>query len=284
MKIQHILLAVLVPLILGLNFVATKYALTALPAFFFLGLRSGIVALALLPFYRKMPAPFLKVCQMAVIWILMNYSLRYMALAGGLDVSLAVIGAQMKIPFVIVLSSLLLHKKVESRTNIGIILSLIGMIILVGSKHAIVHHQEMMMILISAFCFAVFTVELKKNNFKNPVALMVWSAFLAAPFLFVLSYFFETGQMAGVQTLGMTEVALLAGGATLLVILAQGLWYFLAEYYTPKHVTHCRVLTVIFAIAGATYFLGEPIDRETIIAAVFILGGVAFINMKREIL
>src|SRR5262249_5297369 len=107
MPIRAILAAILAVSCLGINWTAAKFALAGLPPYVVLAVRFTIIALILAPFALRQPWPNMRqMMALALVLLVIQFTLSYVALAMGLSVTSAVIAAQLGVPFACLLSAI----------------------------------------------------------------------------------------------------------------------------------------------------------------------------------
>ncbi len=93
MPVAHVLLALLVTLIWGLNFVVIKVGLGDFPPLLFCALRFALAALPLLVLRGPMPAPFGCILLIGVLLGVVKFGLLFVGMAQGMPVRAVVAGA-----------------------------------------------------------------------------------------------------------------------------------------------------------------------------------------------
>src|SRR4051812_5935144 len=126
MTLPHIVLAVFITILWGINFVIAKSVLAYLPPFFLLACRLALVSLMLLPFLRKPELPLFSIFKISITLTVVHFGLMFMALGFVLNSSVAVVVDQMRVPFAVTLGYFLFGEAIGKRMAFGIMLALIG--------------------------------------------------------------------------------------------------------------------------------------------------------------
>ena len=192
MSLIHILLAVLVSLLWGINFTAAKIALVHFPVLFLLSIRLFIVALLIYPFSKPLPISWKNLWLLAFTTAIFNTGLGYMALQLGLHASIAAVIDQLRVPFAVMLSAYLLKETFHWRTGLGIIIAFIGTFIIVSAHENGSHLAGAACSLVSAFGWAVYNLQIKKLGKIDVLSLLGMVSFLGSLQLFLCSLLFET--------------------------------------------------------------------------------------------
>ena len=103
MPIYAMLLAILVALLWGINFAASKFILLHLPPFFVIFLRYVLVVACLAPFARKIALSHKQIFFLSLLIIGLHFTLVFSALWLGLPIATTVIAVQLGAPISCVL-------------------------------------------------------------------------------------------------------------------------------------------------------------------------------------
>ena len=134
MKIQDILIALLVPIILGFGFVIAKPAMEYFPPFFLMGMRFTIPALLLVWWLPLPKGLYLDLFKVSFIGSTLQYGLTYTGL-NIIDASSAVLLVQLEVPFGIIIAFFLLKEIPSAKNIIGLVIAFIGTYILTGAPN-----------------------------------------------------------------------------------------------------------------------------------------------------
>ncbi len=105
MPVAHILLALLVTLIWGLNFVVIKVGLGDFPPLLFCALRFALAALPLLVLRGPMPAPFGRILLIGVLLGVVKFGLLFVGMAQGMPAGLSSLVLQSQVFFTILIAA-----------------------------------------------------------------------------------------------------------------------------------------------------------------------------------
>ena len=127
MPVAHILLALLVTLIWGLNFVVIKVGLGDFPPLLFCALRFALAALPLLVLRGPMPAPFGRILLIGVLLGVVKFGLLFVGMAQGMPAGLSSLVLQSQVFFTILIAALWLGERPSPRGLFGLLLAAAGL-------------------------------------------------------------------------------------------------------------------------------------------------------------
>ena len=280
-------LAVLVPLLWGLQFVLIKIGLQTFPPLFFVGLRFTAVAVVLLPFVgrptRRELVPMLAI---SVFFGGLNFGLTFVGLGQGL-VGVSSVANQLSIPFAILLAWPLLGEQPSARITIGVSLAFAGVAMTAAEPSASVKMVPTLEVIGAGLAWAAGSVLTKRYGPFEPMKLMAWMSLFTVPQVMAVSLVTEHGQLTSLQTADLT--AWLAFGYTVLLgaVVGWGLWFWLIAQCSTAQLAPFALLQIVFAIIAGHAFLQEPLTWTLIAGAGICVIGVAttqFRSLRSDIL
>ena len=117
----HYVLAYIVTIVWGFNFVFAKTALQYFEPFTMLTLRLLIVAILLIPFFPKPPIPLHKIVLIAFTFVILHLGTMFWSLDIGLDASVGIVALQLHTPFLLLFGTIFFKETIEREYG-GIIL------------------------------------------------------------------------------------------------------------------------------------------------------------------
>lgn len=281
MKRSDIFLAILVAFAWGSNYIAVKYTIIEIPGLLSIAIRFLITALLLLPFVsRPSRANFKDLYTTSLIVGIFNLGLLYYGLYLGLNPSLVIITMQLNIPISIIIARFVLKEHFNLSSVMGIVIAFIGMFIVVGSPHLKGHDLAFTMILFSAFFCAVFNIQSRKLQSIPALSLVCWTNLIAAPHLFIMSYFLEGNPfylLEGVSNnlwIAMAYTVVIAG------FVGWGLWIYLLQTYPVYKVLPFNLLIPFFGISLSIIMLGDIPSWHILLGGIITIAGVAISQIR----
>lgn len=279
MRPIHVLFALIVITVWGLNFIAVKVAVTQIPPLFTTGLRFALVAALIVPFL-KVPREQLKalailsltlgVCHFGVLFIGFR----------GVDVAVAAVALQLGVPFSAILAWVMMGDKFGWRRAVGMAIAFGGVAVIAGEPEGTSKISSLVLVIAAAFAWAFANIQIKRLGEINVFALNGWMALFATPQVLILSLVFETGQIEAARAAGWDAwagFAFMAFGSTLF---AYGLWYHLLKIYDVGRIVPFNLLTPVIGVVAGILVLGETASVEKLIGGAMTIAGVAVIQLR----
>ena len=261
MSLKHTTLIILIMFFLGSAYPLGKFGLNAsLNPILFGALRMGIVFLCLVPFCkikippRKYFLPLLgfSICMGAGVNMFLYLSLDVVSILAPIT-----IGAQLAIPFAIILSSLFLSENVSFKKWILIFTSFLGIIFIAFDPKISEEILGTLLIFAMAFFYGlsqVFSRYLKELDVKFTNAFMGLVGFVV---LTIISQLFEGNiidQISNINRNGWTAV-LYAG--IIISIFGHMMMFYLYKFYPVGMVLPFYALFPVFGLILTFFIFGE---------------------------
>lgn len=272
-------MAVLVSLIWGMGFVVAKGAMEHFPPILLMALRFSVTSLALISFLGPVGPNLPRLLMISVVGASLQYSLTFTGVAN-LGAGLSALVVQLEVPFLVLLGAVLLGERPGIRKWIGIIIAFFGVGIIASQESFSGSIIPILFVMSGAFTWAFGQVLVRGIHNMSGLSITAWIAVLAAPQLFALSAFYETGQVVAITTAG--PGAWLAAIYLGLVMTALGyfLWNSLLLRQEVSRVAPFLLLLPVFSVIGGIIFLGEKLTLSRLVGGSVVLSGVAMITIE----
>lgn len=277
MKPSDILIALLVVLIWGFNFVVIKIGLQGLPPILFTALRFVFAALPLVFFVKKPDVPWRLLVAYALFQFALQFTLLFSGMQLGLPPGLASLVIQLQAFFTIGLAVLLLGERPRIAQLAGASVAFCGMGLVAAHLEAKTTLIGFAMVAAGGLCWGIANIVAKKIGKTNPLALVVWASLLASPPLLIASLMFE-----GLHAWEAAAARLnwISAGAVLFqsypnTLLGFGIWSTLMRKYPAAVIAPFTLLVPVAGMLGAAAVLGEPLQWWKLAAGALVLAGLA---------
>lgn len=277
----HLALAVLVNAVWGLNFVAGKVAVSSFPAIFATGLRFLIVAVLLAPFLRLVPGQMRTIVLIAIFAGAIHFGMFFMGFDLASNVSVLAVVGQLNLPYATLIAVLFMGERIRWRRSLGIALAFGGVVGMAFDPAVFEEIEAVLLIAAAALSMAVAQNLMPRLKGVSPMNLQAWIALSSAPFLLLVSWPAESGQLAAMEQanwLAWMAIAYTAIGAS---VIGHGGMYYLINRYSVTLVAPMLVLAPIFGILFAVWLLGDELTLRVLACSAVTLVGV-FIVAVRE--
>lgn len=280
------LLALLVVVAWGLNFVVIKVGLHAMPPLLLAGLRFLLVAFPALLFVSRPKVPLSLLLGYGLTISFGQFAFLFCAIRFGMPAGLASLVLQAQAFLTILLGAFVFKERLQFKQVAGITLAVFGVLVLVEGSLSGQHVAlfGFMLTLAAALSWAFGNIFNKKiMQLPQPPAIMslvVWSALVPVVPFFVASLIFD-GPAAILQSLvsiDITTVLSLVYLAFVATIIGYGIWGTLLGRYETWRVAPLSLLVPVVGLASAALLLGETLSLVQLLGAVLIMAGL-YINV-----
>lgn len=283
MPVRHILLAVAVAALWGVNFVVIDIGLRDFPPLLFVALRYALMAFPAVLFVARPQVPFRYVLGFGVILSAGTQGLLFVSMHLGMPAGLASLFVQLQVVFTIVFSVALLGERPGRRQLIGALVALAGIAVIgLGRGGGHIPVGALLLCVGSALAWGAGNVIVRKAKAPDAFALLVWSSLIAPVPLLALSVAFEgVDEMgAGLASAGPGAVAALLYVVVVATAFGIGTWTWLLRRHTASKVAPFGLLVPISGIASAWLVLGERPAALELAGAAVVLAGLALVTIE----
>ncbi|WAH52999.1 O-acetylserine/cysteine exporter [Pseudescherichia vulneris] len=280
------LLALLVVIVWGLNFVVIKVGLHNMPPLMLAGLRFVLVAFPALLFVARPKVPLRLLLGYGLTISFGQFAFLFSAIKFGMPAGLASLVLQAQAFFTIILGAVAFGERLQLKQVLGITLAVFGVLVLAESS---LNGQDVtvlgfMLTLAAAFSWAcgnIFNKKIMQHPSRPGVmSLVVWSALIPVIPFMVASLIFD-GPAVMLQSLvqiDITTVLSLIYLAFVATIVGYGIWGTLLGRYETWRVAPLSLLVPVVGMASAALLLGETLNGLQLLGAALIMAGL-YINI-----
>lgn len=274
---KHQLLAFIVALIWGTNFVVIRYGLDELPPFLFAAIRFLLVAFPLIFFVAKPKASWLLIAAYGLLIGFGQFGLVYLAMQNDITPGLASLVLQMQVFFSIVLAWVFFKESASLIQWLALVVSFSGIALIASNVDGHTTTRGLILILIAATSWALGNMVVKKAGKVDIIAFLVYSSLFSVPVLAAMSFYFEGWTLikTSLQSASMTSVWVVLWQTVGNTLIGYGIWNFLLNRYSTAIVTPWSLLVPVFGMLASFLLLDEPMQLWKLIAAGLILLGLA---------
>ena len=171
---SHRLLACLVAVIWGVNFLAIHASLDQFPPLFLVALRFTLLAVPTLLFVPRPQVPTRWLVGYGLGFGVIQFTFLYLGMAAGMPAGLASLVLQASGPFTLVLGALLLNEHVRGRQWVGLAVAAVGMTLVGFSRAGAAQLLPYVLVLLAALGWALGNLSSRLAKPPNPLHLTMW--------------------------------------------------------------------------------------------------------------
>jgi len=283
MKPADIGIAVLVAVIWGLAFVASRIALDELPPELMTTLRFAIAALPCL-FVRKPKVSWLLLIGISASLFLGQFLAQSIAIARGVPVGLASVIVQSQALFTIGFAAIIFREVPTPMQGVGIAISAVGLLMICGTVGYDFSVVAFAVLMFSPIAFAIGNLLLRPAQGARMFDLFAWLCLYAAIPLFGLTMVTvgpgATWQaLSHLSPLGIVSMVFVGGVST---CIAYWLWGRLLRDHPAAQVVPFALLVPFVGSAASSLVFGEKFGTLRLAGMVTVIGGIAVILLARR--
>ncbi|MDG1708045.1 MAG: EamA family transporter [Emcibacteraceae bacterium] len=280
MPIKHVLFALFVCFIWGVNFTVMKIGLLQLDPYLFGLLRFTIVLMLLLPWLKVVPGMMIKLFILGNLLGGFQFALVFLGMDMTDHVSAMSVVVQMNIPITLIMAHFFLNERMSYWRTGGVIVSFLGVLIITLDP-AILEEGIVVLIILAATSFYAVGVVLMRRITTIPVfQTQAWISFYSVPVFIIMTIMFEENHVEQVMNLDYVGVLMVLYTSVLSTIVGYGGINYLLRRYPVTLISPFMVSVPVFATIGSVIFLGETLSTKFIIGSLVTLSGLGIIHYR----
>ncbi len=278
MSPRHVIAAVVVMVIWGMNFVAIDKGLEGVPPLVFVALRFMLVLVAL-PFVPRPAAPIGRIFAVGAFMSLGQFSLLYTSLAVGMPPGLASLVLQVQAVFTVALAAWLLSERPAPIQVAGVVLGLAGLAIVAAGRGGNATAVGLVVCVFAAGSWAVGNVLVRRLKVPGGLGLTVWSALVVPLPLLLLASLIDspTVVLHALTNLTWVNWASTLYTAILASLVGYGIWNSLLQRYPASSVAPFTLLVPPVGLLAAWLVDGERPTQLGFVGGAILILGVAIV-------
>jgi len=282
-KPADIFIAVLVAVIWGFGFIASRLALNEFSPELMTALRFSIAALPCL-FLRKPAVSWPVLIAISSTLFLGQFLAQAFAIAHGVPVGLSSVIVQSQALFTIALAAVIFREIPTLMQGVGIAIATVGLLMICGTVGYDFSVDAFATIMISPICFAAGNLLLRQANGAPMYDLFAWLCLTAAvPWIaltLVVNGPAPTGHELAHASLTAFVCMLFLGGVT--TSIAYWLWGRLLRDYPAAQVVPFALLVPFVGSAASSVVFGETFGPLRLAGMITVIGGIAVMLLSKR--
>lgn len=276
--LPHLLLALLVVLIWGINFLFVSFGLEEISPLLLCALRFLLSSVPAV-FFIKLPDSSFKIIALyGFVMFALQFTFLFIGMNVGMPAGMASLLMQTQVFFSMFFAIIFLGEQPNMAQIIGALVAFIGIGLVAMHFDSNISLIGFLCILAAAATWGVGNLITKKikGNGNHMMAIIAWGSFIACIPMFLFAWIFE-----GSSSFAYTyEHLSWRGIVSLLYIvfastwIGYGLWNWLISRYPVGMVAPFTLLVPIVGILGSVVVLGEPLQLWKLAAGLLVIGGL----------
>ncbi len=279
MPLKDVLAALVVIVVWGINFVAIKLGVDALPPILLGGLRFVFVAFPALFFVPRPKIHWRYVLGYGLTICIGQFLFLFIAIRIGMPAGLASIVLQSQAFFTVFIAAIALRERVLPQHLLGIAMAIAGLYLLYpgSGSEVVVPLMGFVLTLLAAASWAGGNVVLKCAGQVNMLSMVVWGALVAPLPFFALSWVFEGPDLiwASLRAIDFQGIASLAYLSYFSTLVGYVLWGRLLARHPVAKVAPLSLLVPVVGVLCAYLFLGERLVPIQWLGGIVVVFGLA---------
>ena len=277
MPARDALLAVLIAVIWGVNFVVIDWGLGDMPPLVLAGLRFVVVLLPAVFLVPRPPVPWRTLAASAAFLALGQFGLLYTSMAAGMPAGLASLVLQAQVIFTVVIAALRLHERPGWAQVAGIALGAAGLVVVGVGRSAQTPLFGLLLCVAAALSWAAGNIVTRRAGVASGLSMVVWSALFVPVPMFGLALAVEGPAEVGHALAHVTLTTVLATlyTAYLASVVGFGIWNGLLARHPAASVVPFTLLVPPVGMASAWLLQGERPGPWELAGGVVLMVGVA---------
>lgn len=276
MPFSHVLLALCVIAIWGINFVVIQIGLRELPPIFLTFLRFFFAAFPAVFFIKRPQIPFKMLFAYAMLMFTLDFAFLFSGMYAGVSSGIASLTLQTQVFFTAILAMIFLKEKLTSWQILGALVAFSGIGLVAINTGGDVNTLGLLLVEFAALSWAGGNLVSKKIGKVDMFSLVVWGSLVAWPPLLLLSFILEHGKLSvesilNVSWLTIGSVAYLVYPVTLF---GFAIWSWLLSRHAASTVAPFTLLVPIFGFSSSALILGEGMQGWKMGAGFLIVSGL----------
>lgn len=273
----HWLLALLVVLFWGVNFVVIKIGLHTFPPILLSFGRFIFTALPAVFFLKRPAIPWSQLFGYGIILFALQFSFLFSGMKLGVSAGIASLIMQNQVFVTIGLAALFLGERPSLYQLWGALIAFIGVAIIALHQGGDVSLIGLVLVILAAVSWGIGNVIAKSFKQIDPLSLVVWGSLVASPCLLILSFWLEGAGawQASYQSWDWSSAGSVLYLAYLSTIIGYGVWSFLLRRYSAAMVAPLTLLVPLVGMGTSALWLREGLPMWKLGASSLVLAGLA---------
>lgn len=288
MPLRHALLAVLVTVVWGLNFVAIHASLEQFPPFFLAALRFAVIAVPTVLLVPRPAVPLRHLVGYGVGFGTVQFAGLYLGMALGFPAGLASLVLQSSAPFTVLLGALLLREHLTPRRLTGVLVAVLGLVVVGLARASETSWVPFALVVVGGLGWAFGNLASRLAAAPDPLHLTLWMSVVPPVPMLALSLATEGPGRIGEALAGSLSPAAapawlgLAYTVLLGTVLGSGAWVWLMGHHPASTVAPFSMLVPVTGLLAGWVLLAETPSVLELAGGALVVAGVLWASTQRR--
>lgn len=276
MTLPHTLLALMVVVIWGLNFVFVKFGLQEMSPLLLCALRFFLASFPAVFFIKPPNVPFKILALYGLFMFALQFACVFVGMHVGMTPGMASLIMQMQIFFSLFLAFIVLGERPSLGHIIGALVSFSGIGLVAMHLDNTVTLLGFLLILAAGMSWGAGNLIAKQMKGSNLIAVVAWGSLIASVPISIMALVFEGPSSFVASYHKLTWVGV---GSLLYIVYAStwvgyGIWGWLLGYYPVGSVVPFTLLVPVVGILSSVLLLGEPFQLWKLVSGLLVISGL----------
>ncbi|MDQ1103372.1 EamA family transporter [Nocardioides zeae] len=277
MSRRDALLALLVALLWGFNFVVIERGMDGIPPLLFLALRFVVVVVPAVLLVPRPDLPWTAVARVGVLMSLGQFGFLYASMHAGMPPGLAALVLQAQVLLTIVIAAGVLGERPSARQGVGVLVGSLGLAVVAVGRDVTTPLPALLLCLAGALSWAAGNVAARAAGAVGGLSLTVWSALVVPVPALGLSLLLDgpAAVGAGLAAIGVPALLSTLYTAVLASLVGYGIFTGLLGRYPAGKVVPWILLVPPVAMTSAWLLRGDRPAPLEVAGGLVLLAGAA---------
>jgi O-acetylserine/cysteine efflux transporter len=277
MKPRDLLLALVVVVAWGVNFVVIEVGLENFPPLLFSALRFFLAAVPAIFILGRPRVAWRYVIAVGLALGVAKFGLLFIAMDRGVPAGLASLVLQSQVIFTVLFAIVVLRERPRGAQVIGILIACLGMVLIMLNRGLAAPLGALSLVIAAGASWGVANTVTRHAKPQDTLRFMIWVSAVAVVPLLLLSLLIEgpRADLDALRSIDLTGIGALGYLAFVATLFGFGVWGYLLRQYDASIVAPFSLLVPVVGMGAAWLWRGEAIGVQQAIAAVLVIGGMA---------
>lgn len=273
---RDMLLAGVMALIWGVNFVAIDEGMGSVPPLLFAAIRFTFVVVPLIFVVPRPAAPFATVAAIGALMSLGQFGFLYVSMHAGMPSGMAALVLQSQVVFTILIAAVALRERIGLAQGLGVLLGAAGLVVVALGRGGGVPVGALLLCLGGGLSWGIGNVVARAAKVPGGLSLTVWSATVVPVPLALLDLVVDGPHAmgAGLASMGWRGIGSTAYTVIASTLVAYAIFNSLLARHPSSRVVPWVLLVPVVALLTAWAVQGERPNAAEVAGAVLLVGGV----------